>query len=60
MVCLYNLFIQLVDMAKAFYGIRFEPSLHNSFKAMALASSCTVTRAFERFIRSCGIHEDFI
>jgi hypothetical protein len=48
-ICLYS----WLDMAKVYYGVRFEPSLHSSFKAVAGASGCTVTSAFERFMRSC-------
>jgi hypothetical protein len=40
-------------MAKTYYGVRFEPSLYSSFKAVAGASGCTATSAFERFMRSC-------
>ena len=40
-------------MAKVYYGVRFEPSLYSSFKVVAGASGCTVTGAFERFMRSC-------
>jgi hypothetical protein len=48
-ICLYS----WLDMAKVYYGVRFEPSLHSSFKVVAGASGCTVTGAFERFMRSC-------
>lgn len=40
-------------MAKVYYGFRFDPSLYGSFKAVAGTGGCTVTGAFERFMRSC-------
>ena len=53
MVCLYILFIQWVIMAKGYYRLRFDPSLYGDFKAIVLAGGCTVTGAFERFMRGC-------
>jgi hypothetical protein len=50
----------LLVMAKVYYGVRFEPSLYGSFKAVAGASGCTVTGAFERFMRSCVEAESLV
>lgn len=53
MCCLYGLFIQGLVMAKVFYGFRFDPSLYGDFKKAAGTGGCTVTGAFERFMRGC-------
>lgn len=36
-----------------FYGFRFDPQLYSNFKNVAGTGGCTVTGAFERFMRSC-------
>lgn len=53
MVCLYILFIVWLIMAKVYYGLRFDPMLYGEFKKVARAKDCTVTGAFERFMRGC-------
>ena len=53
MVCLYTLFIQVISVAKVFYGFRFDPQLYSDFKKVTGAHGCTVTGTFERFMQGC-------
>ena len=56
--CLYGLFIRFVILklsavGKVFKGFRFDPELYAGFRKVASSGGCTVTGAFERFMKVC-------
>ncbi len=42
-----------VMLPKEFKGFRFEPALYDQFQKLADAGGCSVTSAFEEFMRCC-------